>query len=330
MTKLLIISNNPLRPSFRQRIEMFLDSLRERGIDCQVSKLPKCYIKRWRLFRRSADFDAVLFHKKCLNFIDAKFLRANAKKIIYDFDDAVMFKPTQPDNKRTSHMRLFKRTAKLADCVIAGNQYLASFAREYNSNVHTIVTGLVLDDYKVDVNRPDDSKIRLVWIGSKATLKYLRRLREPLEQIARQFDNVVLRIICDTFFELDNMPVEQHRWSLDTQAVDLATSDIGLAPLCDNRFTRGKCGYKILQYMAAGLPVIASPVGVNREYIEKSKAGLLAENDGQWIEKLSTLIQNTRVRSEMADAGGEFVKRFDKTVLADEFVSVINDCVNNS
>ncbi len=321
--RLLVISNNPLRPSFRQRVEMFGDLLRADGIETEVHKLPEGYIQRRNLFGRAAEFDAVLLHKKCLNLFDAYCLRKKARKIIYDFDDAVMYKASRPESEHTSHMRLFSRTVRLADCVIAGNEYLAAQARRFSSNVHIIPTGLAVDDYKTNAVKPNDGKVRLVWIGSTATLRYLEQLRPVLEEVGRRFDHVVLRIICDSFFTLENMPVEECRWSLETQAADLATSNIGLAPLPDNRFTRGKCAYKILQYMAAGLPTIASPVEANRQYIEDSGAGLLAENADQWLENIDMLVSDARLRNKMAEAGAEFVKQFDRSVLGAKLSSII-------
>jgi glycosyltransferase involved in cell wall biosynthesis len=325
--RLLVISNNPSRPSFRQRVKMYLELLRAGGIDSEVHKLPKGYIRRWAMFRRAGRFDAVLVHKKCFNLLDARCLRKHSRKIIYDFDDAVMYKADRPESEYTSHKRLFERMIRLADCVIAGNEYLAQLARQFNPNVHILPTGLSVDDYKRGAARPNDGKVRLVWIGSKATLKYLEQLKPVLEEAGRLFDNLVLRIVCDSFFTLENTPVEQRQWLPETQAADLATSDIGLAPLPDNRFTRGKCAYKILQYMAAGLPVIASPVGANRQYIEESGAGLLAENNEQWLQKITELAKDGPSRARMAKAADKYVRKFDRAVLGKKLQSLISDCV---
>ena len=175
--KLLILTNNPSRPSFRQRIEIYLHTLQRNGIDYEVAKLPSGEVARLRLFKQADNFDCVFLQKKCLNFLDAIYLRKYSKKIVYDFDDAIMYSPANPSSDRTSHFRLFRRTVKLADMVIAGNSYLAQHAKKFNSNVHILPTGLNTNEYSIK-NRPaTDGKTRLVWIGSKSTLKYLKEIK---------------------------------------------------------------------------------------------------------------------------------------------------------
>jgi glycosyltransferase involved in cell wall biosynthesis len=327
--KLLVLSNNPDRASFRQRIGIYLDHLRTEGIATSVNKLPKNYIERWKLFASSANYDGVLLHKKTLNYFDTKILRKHAKKIIYDFDDAIMFSPNKPQDNNTSHYRLFKRTAGLADHIIAGNDYLAGYAKKYNDSVVTIPTGLEFDDYQYDITKPNDGKIRLVWIGSRSTLKYLYEIKAALEYTGEDYDNVILRIIADEFFKLDNMLVEEYQWSKETQAENLMECDIGLAPLPDDRFTRGKCGFKILQYYAASLPVVASPVGVNKDFIEKSKGGIIAENFDNWVQALSKLIEDEPIRTAMGKYGKDYVRNFDCQVIKEKLAKCLLTFLGN-
>ena len=325
---LLVITNNPDRASFRQRIGIYLDALGARGINCEVAKLPAGSLKRWSLFERSADFDGVFLHKKSLNFFDARILVRYSKKIIYDFDDAIMFRHKNPDAYSRSHFGPFRKSIKQYDLVIAGNPYLAGIAQKYNSNVTVLATGLDTSDYpQTAVEKDADGKIRLVWIGSKSTLCYLAQIKEAFEDLAGRFDNVVLRIICDEFFDLENMPVEKHHWSLKSQAIDLVGCDIGLAPLPDNRFTRGKCGFKILQYAAAGLPVVASPVGVNSDYIDDGVSGFLATDKQQWIEKIETLIKDEQLRKTMGQRAKEAVVEFDVANIGKKLADLIINCL---
>jgi glycosyltransferase involved in cell wall biosynthesis len=234
--------------------------------------------------------------------------------------------PELPSRKRK---RDFARTVKLADAVIAGNKYLADHALEFSGKVKVLPTGLRLEDYSVVADRGQSSRVVLVWIGSKSTLKYLAEIKPALEEIGSRFDNAILRIICDDFLGLNNMEVEERRWSGQTQVLDLATSDIGLAPLPNNRFTRGKCGFKILQYAAAKLPVVASPVGVNAEYVCDGVTGFHAINISQWIDKIGELIENAELRKRMGQEGHVQVQQFDLKVLAKQLLGTIKECLKN-
>ncbi|TKJ33979.1 MAG: hypothetical protein CEE38_19240 [Planctomycetes bacterium B3_Pla] len=326
---LLILTNNPDRASFRQRIGIYLDTLRAGGINCEVAKLPTGSLARRKLFKRAMDFNGVLLHKKCLNCLDAFYLRKYGRKIIYNFDDAVMYSDRNPERHSRSHFVPFRRTVKLTSVVIAGNSYLAGHAKEFNSRVEVVPTGLDMKSYEVKAKVKNDGKIRLVWIGSKSTLKYLAGIKPALEEIGSRFDNVVLRIICDEFFDLDNVEVEKRQWSHETQFLDLAASDIGLAPLPDNRFTRGKCGFKILQYAAAGLPVIASPVGVNAEYVSDGVTGFHAVSVMEWTESISTIIKDSQLRRSMGLAGRHKVERFDIATVGKQFYDIIDNCLGS-
>lgn len=321
--KLLVITNNPDRASFRQRIEIYLDCLRAEGINCTVCRYPTGPVGRLKLLQSSREFDAVFLHKKRLNPLDALLLRRYARKVIYDFDDAVMYDDNRPDKPSRKCQRDFQRTVELADLVIAGNKYLAELARSFNNNVEVLPTGLDLAAYNVQPAPNNDGKIRLVWIGSKATLPYLEEIKPALEEIGSRFNNVVLWIICDCFFDLNNMQIEKRQWSRQTEVVDLVTSDIGLAPLPDNPFTRGKCGFKILQYQAAGLPVVASPVGINAELVRDGLNGYHATTVTDWVEKLSALVEDTSIRTQMGQSAKQTVLSFDLDAIGPRLVEVV-------
>ncbi len=324
--RLLVLTNNPKRASFRQRIAVHLETLRQHGIESEVAVFPPGAAARKRLFKLASDFDAVFLQKRRLNLFDARVLRRYARQIIYDFDDAVMYSPSDPERKSRSHAWPFRRTVKLADLVIAGNAYLAEHAGRFNSNVSVLPTGLNTKAYSPGTKPQEDGKIRLVWIGSKSTLKYLAGIRDALEQTGRLHDNVVLRIICDDFFDLEAMAVEKCLWARKTQYQDLAGSDIGLAPLPEDPFTRGKCGFKILQYAAAGLPTVASPVGVNAQYVQGGVTGLLASETDEWVECLCKLVADRQKRQQMGANAGEFVRPFDLAAIGGQLAELILAC----
>ncbi|MHC4254142.1 MAG: glycosyltransferase family 4 protein [Planctomycetota bacterium] len=325
-----MITNNRQRSSFRQRIEIYLDMLRENGIDCEVASLPSGSLARRKLFKQAADFDGVFIQRKGLNPFDAFWLRKYSKRIIYDFDDAIMYNTKSPNRNSLSHLRRFRRSVRISDAIIAGNSYLASQAQSINQNVEVIPTGLNVDDYELSDHTENKGKIRLVWIGCKSTLRYLKEIVPALSEIGAHFDNIVFRIVSDEFLDVQNMEVEKHHWSLEKQAVDLATSDIGLAPLPDNRFTRGKCGFKILQYEASGLPAIASPVGVNAEYVSDGVTGFHASSNSEWIDRISMLVKNPQMRRQMGQAGIKRVEKFDSKKVGNQLVKLIKTNINKS
>jgi glycosyltransferase involved in cell wall biosynthesis len=266
-------------------------------------------------------------HKKRLGVFNAYALRRHARKIIYDFDDAVMYSDKCPDTPSPKRLRDFQRTVGLADLVIAGNVYLAEHARKFNSNVEILPTGLDTGEYDVKITRPNDGKVRLVWIGSKVTLPYLKEITPALEEIGSRLKNVVLRVISDEFIDLQNMKVEKCAWSQQTQACDLVECDIGLAPLPDNPFTRGKCGFKILQYTAAGLPSVVSPVGVNARLVRDGVNGYHAVTIKDWIEKISALVANEPLRTRMGSEAKQMICSFDLNVTGHQLVKLVKPAV---
>lgn len=325
--KLLVITSNPDRSSFRQRIGVYLDSLRSSGIDCQIAKLPAGLSARRKLFKMAADFDGAFLHKKLLNVLDAFWIRKYCKKIIYNFDDAVMYSDKNPQKDSASRLMPFRRTVSLADMIIVGSSYLAQHALKFNNHVEILPLGLRVKDYCLTPPAKTDDKIRLVWIGSKETLIYLEEIKDVLEEIARRFHNVVLRIISDDFKNIPTIPLEKRIWQEHTRTADLASCDIGLAPLPDNRFTRGKCSFKVLEYSASALPVVASPVGTNSIYVSDKITGFLVKEKNEWIDIISQLIMDKQLREKMGLEGREFAKKNDVSVIGVRLIKLITECL---
>ena len=327
---LLVISHNPDRASFRQRIEVYLDILRDNGIHCEPALLPPGCLARRKLFMSARNFDAVFLHKKKLSPVDAFWLRRYCRKLIYNFDDAVMFDEDNPARNSWSRLLSFRRTVKMADMIVVGSSYLAQYARKFNGRVEILPLGLKVGDYDVAPPPKTDDKVRLVWIGSQSTLKYLEAIKPVIEAVGAKFKNVVLRIIADKFFDMPNMTVEKLLWSEQTRNLGLVTSDIGLAPLPDDRFTQGKCSFKVLEYSAAALPVVASPVGTNKDNIRQGVTGFLAENSDKWLEKITILVKDPQLRKTMGEQGRLFAQQFDVSVIGKRLCEIISSCVLQS
>jgi glycosyltransferase involved in cell wall biosynthesis len=325
---LLVLTNNPDHASFRCRVGTHLDRLRSRGIEATVARLPKSALGRRALFASAGHADAVLLQRKILNAWDGFWLRRYSRAVIYDFDDAIMYADRKPQGSSRIRHHRFARSVRTSRLVIAGNEYLAEHARRYGDNVRVLPTGLDLGAYTGGAPRPSDGLVRLVWIGGPSTLRYLREIGPALNEIGRRFPRVVLRVICNTFFDLESLAVEKRMWSQATEAADLNASDIGLSPLPDNRFTRGKCGFKILQYQAAGLPVVASPVGVNAQYVQDGITGFLAADTAQWVDRLCLLLENPERRVSLGRAARRAVEPFDVGIVGTSFCELIAECMH--
>lgn len=327
---LLVLTHKPDRASFRQRIGVHIPLLEAHGIHCQVDRLPPGAMGRRQLYSQARAFDAVFLQRKTLNMWDVFWLRRYSRKLVYDFDDAIMYSDRHPERCCHGRQRRFRRTVAASDVVIAGNDYLAAHARHSRGVVHVLPTALDLGPYNITqpVNR--DGKRRLVWIGSRSTLKYLAGVKAALEEIGRRHRDVVLRIVADKFFDLENMEVEKVVWSRQTEAMSLLTSDIGLAPLPDDAFSRGKCGFKVLQYQAAALPVVASPVGINAEYVRDGISGLHAGSVESWIDALDRLLTDAGQCRAMGQAGRERVAAFDLRPIGNRLGEIIFGCVQGS
>jgi glycosyltransferase involved in cell wall biosynthesis len=319
--KILLLANNPNRAGFRQRFNVYFDIMKSYGIEPVVESPDKSFLKRIMQYRQMDRYDAILLHKKCLNFMEALFFCPQKAKVIFSYDDAIMF--NDKGQSTWTHLSRFRRSLKKADNVIVGSSYLAQQAEAYHKSVNVLPLGLKINDYSPDVPKPGDGKIRLVWIGSTATLGYIEELKPVIQKLARQYPNLVLRLICDDFIDIPGVTIEKVRWQVETRGRNIAECDIGLAPLPDTPFTRGKCSFKVLEYSASGLPVAASPVGTNADYVQEGQTGFLTVSEEQWFEKLSLLIETPSLGKEMGQKGRQFAAQFDISLIGQKLCEII-------
>jgi glycosyltransferase involved in cell wall biosynthesis len=325
--RLLILTRDRKNVSFRQRIEPYLDRLAARGVAIEVVELASNVWARRSQMRRALQFSGVLLHRKTLTAWDAWALDGAVHRLIYDFDDAIMYQarsPAAPDPRR---LHRFQRTMTRAHLVIAGAPVLAEHAqREGARHVVVLPTGLDSQRYPLKTHYDTKGPVRLVWVGSHSTLKQLETLRPVLEAVGKALPHAVLRIIADAPLEVKGLKVENVPWHANTEGALLAESDIGIAPLPDTPFTRGKCGFKVLQYMAAGLPVVASPVGVQTDYVQPNINGLLATTPDEWIKAIEKLAGQAALRKELGRAGRERAcAKFDFEGLGPRFCHLIHE-----
>ncbi len=203
--------------------------------------------------------------------------------------------------------RRFTATAKNVDLVVAGNEYLAGLFRAQGAK--TVVLPTCVDAARYQTKAAGQSgSTTLVWIGSRSTLRYLQESFGALSEAARSVAGLRLVVIADVGPENCPIPMELVVWSIEGEAAALGRGDIGIAPTPSDPWTLGKCGFKIIQYMAAGLPVIASPVGANAEIVVGGETGLLPGDFSKWPEAIAALAGNCELRGRMGAAGRKRVE----------------------
>ena len=245
---------------------------------------------------------------------------------VYDFDDALYLGSISTANRMFRGLKReaarFASYAASAQVVIAGNSHLASHARLWARSVE-VVPSCVDPSKQPTREHGDYAPITIGWIGSPSTTPYLRRLWSAIEALRRS--GVDARVVTVGAARLPDEPwLEQRPWYLHREAADLASFDVGVMPLDDDGWARGKCGYKILQYFAAGLPVVASPVGINSTLVGDER-GHLAQSQIEWTHALSDLSRNTLARREAGGAARRYVERnFSYERWAPVFADIIN------
>ena len=329
MKRVLVLANNLSQASFRLRIAALVPLLAERRFALEIHRRPTgaAQAPQWlNLLRRAGQWHAVLVQRKLLDSLSAIILGRTARKILYDIDDAIMFynRPVGLISRWRTDRR-FRATARVLDHVAAGNEYLADIFRRQGCPATVIPTVVDCSRYLVKSHEPTPTP-RLVWIGSKSTIGYLEQCMPSIEQAAGAVPGLRLLTIADRSVTSDVLGIEHEPWSEQTEAAALNRGDIGLAPTPVDEWTLGKCGFKILQYMAAGLPVIASPVGANAQIVQDGVTGILARQSSDWPIAIARLAGDADLRAKMGAAGRELaIKDYSLARAADDWAKLLAD-----
>ncbi len=293
--KILFVVSRMEKPSARLRILAYLPFLKEQGFHCEIFEASRSFWGRMTLSFRVRQFDVCVIQKKLLKPLEIELLRKAAKKLIFDFDDAIIFNDEGGEKK--SSLAAFEKTIRNADLVLCGNPYLKSLASQWNSRLLILPTPV--DTTLVKPREPGLSPLPCIgWLGSKSTFSYFAGEEKAWLEIMGK-EKVRFKVISSDFPAL-SLKYEHCLWQKDLEYELLKTFDIGLMPLPDNPFTRGKCAYKILQYQATGVPAIASPVGYNAGVIEHRKTGLLVSPDFSWGDAVRALIHDPALYREIS------------------------------
>lgn len=320
-------------PSTRYRVLQYLPALKAAGFDVTVTPFPDSLAEEQRIYGRAGDYDLVFLHRKRLSKYWIRTLREAAHRIVYDFDDAVMFRDTLSpgDQESTRRRRRFERTCKMADLVIAGNEYLAGFARPLNPR--TVVIPTVIDTARYAPRTWDaaDGPVTIGWIGDTGSLAYLESQRPLFEAIGKAIPGLRFKVISSRFPKYDHLEVVPVKWSAEREVADLRSLDVGVMPVPDDPWSKGKCGLKLLQYMAAGVPAVCSPVGVNAEILQDGVHGFHASTEAEWIDRIRTLAGDVALRKRMGKAAHERVKKdYALEAVAPRFVETLKSVVRHA
>lgn len=310
-------------PGQRFRIEQWAPLLRREGIEVAFSPflspsgldllyrpghvVPKVwatlrgYLKRVVEAARTRPADVVLVFREAALLGPAWLERRLARHVpvVFDFDDAIYLPEASPANAWSRILKSMGKTeaiCRLARHVTVGNEFLAAFARQHARAVTVVPTTIDTEAYAV-VPRPPNPRPLVGWTGSTTTLSYLMALAPALLRLRERHD-FELRVIGGEV-RIDGVPARCSPWQMATEVEDLRTMDVGLMPLSDDEWSRGKCGLKALQYMALGIPPVVSPVGVNMTIVRDGVSGFHAVTEADWVERIGLLLEDESLRRRL-------------------------------
>jgi glycosyltransferase involved in cell wall biosynthesis len=322
-------------PGQRYRIEQWEPLLRQRGVEItyepfeneelhgllyqsgnmgrKLAYVSRRFARRFSVISSARRYDAVYVFREAALLGPPIFewlIKRARVPMVFDFDDAIFVSYRSPSNGYLSYLKFAAKTktiCRLASHVMVGNPYLADYARRFNPRVSMIPT--TIDTEKYDVRRDKTAGVPVIgWTGSFSTVQHLDTLAGALQKLA-QDERFRLRVIGTPEYRLTGVEVEAMPWRSETEVDDLRPVDVGVMPLPDDAWSKGKCGLKALQFMALGIPVICSPVGVNTDIIQDGENGFIADTREEWVEKLRLLLHSVELRARLGLAGRATVEK---------------------
>ena len=300
--RILFLAPGRAGPSVRFRVEQWRPHLAAHGVASDVGDLDVPLPRRLALLRRASDYDGVIVHRAFLSPPEVLLLRRAGGGFTFDFDDALMFRDSSRVRQRSWQRRArLRRMVRGATRVIAGNRTLADWAATAGARVTVVPT--VIDLAGFPDRPPEPGPPVAGWIGSRPNLPYLEAILPRLAGLRQ----ARIRVVCDAPPRAKGIPIDFRPWSLERETEDLRSFRVGLMPLPDDPWTRGKCALKILQCFAAFVPVVCSPVGANAEIVREGENGLFARSPAEWIGAIEQILGDEPLRRRMATAARETV-----------------------
>lgn len=345
-------------PSQRFRFEQYLDFLKQQGFDYDFSYLIspeddkifyspgntlqkgiiffKCFSKRLKDALNAGKYDIIFIQREAFmtgtTFFEEQFAKSKAK-VIFDFDDSIWMQNVSDANKKFSFLKDASKTSRiiaLSDMIFAGNQYLADYAKPFNSNIRIVPTTIDTDEYQ-RLALPEDDKITIGWSGSITTIQHFKFAVPALLKVKQKYGNAIkIKVIGDANYKNEALDVISMNWNKQDELKELSSFDIGIMPLPDDEWAKGKCGLKGLQYMALEIPTIMSPVGVNSEIIQSGVNGFLATTDDDYVNAISLLIEDKALRKKVGAEGRKtVVDKFSVKALQQKYLQYYNELLKS-
>lgn len=357
--KVLFVLPHPIEgPSSRFRVYQYIPYLEAHGVDVEVRPfLSSKYIGRLYSDGRalekagltlaglanrfydvalSSRYDAVFVLREAFAlgppFIEALMRRVSAK-FIFDFDDAI-YLPSLAYQNPIDRLRDWSKTAKIisfTDTIIVGNEHLAKYTRQHakpHARIEILPTVVDTDVYAPISNKSSNGEVTIGWIGTPRGSRYVEDLKNVFARLSQRYKQLNFVFVGASSFATDGLPIEFRNWNLAREPSDIANFDIGIMPLTDDEETRGKCGFKLIQYMSSGVAAVASPVGMNNEIISSDHNGLFAETEEQWEENLARLVEEQLFRQRLASNGRQSViDNYSLAVCAPKLLKILQQTV---
>src|SRR6202051_484081 len=301
------------QPSFRHRMASIIARLEMAGFQVRPERFPsrRYGLRTWERRDLLRWADVVVLHQIKLSAIEASLAASLSRRRVFDVDDAIYVrKPRRlgdPVDESIWRRKKFAATCRWVDVVAAGNEVLAAVARPPAHDIVIRPPSIDAPVYRATTASAADPPT-IAWIGSPENLIYLEMIRPALARLAARHPTLKMRVICSAFPDWPEIRVERVPWSSQTEAAALAGAHIGVMPLTDDEWARGKCAFKLLQYMAAALPCVASPVGANTEAVIDGVHGFHARTIDEWERHLQSLIESPDLRARFGASGRAHVE----------------------
>lgn len=316
-------------PSTRYRLLQLIPFLLKSNVSLEV-KTNKEISKTSNFFdyifrARFLGIDTLWIQKKVLSIFRV-WLISRTYKIIYDFDDAIWTSEKNNRSKLTTWRATFRLhyILRKSSLVIAGNDFLAEYARRFAKNVMVLPTVVDVNSYPLK-NHSNGKIFALGWIGQSVNFKYLENLYPVFLQLQSLIEFKLI-VVADKDFYLDGINIENRRWSLESEISDILDMDVGLMPLDDTEWTRGKCAFKAIQYMASGIPPVASCVGANVELINSGENGFLPVDEKEWVSNIILLAKSSELRTKIGVSARKVVEdRYSLEYIENQLCHALND-----